>query len=753
MSTLLYRLGRTAFGRPWPVLTGWALVLAGVLAALAINGVSVSSELKIEGTPAQRVLDRVSEEVPEASGGQASVVFTAPEGERLDTPERLTAIAATVQDVYALDQVIDPAAVAAPGDAGAPAPGDGSEASRAETPPYQSLVVDGAPVPGVLVSADGQVALFQFQLTVPYTSLTDAQVNTVLGVVEDAESGTGLTALPSETLQPFEVPVGPAEVVGIAVAAVVLVLALGSLVAAGLPLVTALVGVGIGVGGAYALSGVVEMNSITPVLGLMIGLAVGIDYALFVVNRQRRLILDGGLDAREAAARAVGTAGSAVFFAGMTVIVALIALIVIGITLLTTMALVAGATVLLAVLIALSLLPALLGLVGERICTARARERRRARIEAESHSVADRWVKGVIRFRWLVVGGVVAILGVAAVPAASMDLGIPTGATADRDTAARQSYDAISGGFGEGFNGPLLVTAEPAGPAEGVPPQTIGRLVRDLQQYEGIATVSPVGASEAGDFVVFSVVPTTGPDDEATADLVEALRSDESGIAQQHAVNLGVTGLTAINIDLSEKLAGVTPVYLTIIAVLSMLILLLVFRSVVVPIQATAAFLLSILATFGATTAVFSWGWLSGVFGVDTGGPLVSFLPIMVTGILYGLAMDYQVFLVSSMRDAHVHGYRGVRSVVNGFDQASRVVVAAAVIMISVFSGFIFSHDIMIKQFGFALAFGILVDAFVVRMTLVPAIMAIFGERTWWLPRWLDRLLPNLDIEGDRLLA
>ncbi|MFW5899296.1 MAG: MMPL family transporter, partial [Jiangellaceae bacterium] len=464
-------------------------------------------------------------------------------------------------------------------------------------------------------------------------------------------------------------------------------------------------------------------------------------------------ILDSGLDAREAAARAVGTAGSAVFFAGMTVIVALTALIVIGITLLTTMALVAGVTVLLAVLIALSLLPALLGLVGERICTARARERRRARIEAESHGVADRWVKGVIRFRWRVVGGVVAGLGLVAVPAASMDLGIPTGATADRDTVARQSYDAVSQGFGEGFNGPLLVAAEPAGPAEVVPPQTIGRLTQDLQLHEGIATVSPVGTSESGDYVVFSVIPTTGPDDEATADLVEELRSDDFGIAQQHAVDLGVTGLTAINIDLSEKLASVTPVYLTIIAVLSMLILLLVFRSVVVPIQATAAFLLSILATFGATTVVFSWGWLNGVFGVDTGGPLVSFLPIMVTGILYGLAMDYQVFLVSSMRDAHVHGYHGVRSVVHGFDQASRVVVAAAVIMISVFSGFIFSHDVMIKQFGFALAFGILVDAFLVRMTLVPAIMAIFGERTWWLPRWLDRLLPNLDIEGDRLLA
>ncbi len=218
-------------------------------------------------------------------------------------------------------------------------------------------------------------------------------------------------------------------------------------------------------------------------------------------------------------------------------------------------------------------------------------------------------------------------------------------------------------------------------------------------------------------------------------------------------MQLGVTGFTAIRIDMSDKIAGVLPLYLGIIIVLSILILMLVFRSVVVPIKATAGFLLSILATFGATTAVFQWGWLSGLFGFDTGGPLMSFMPIIVTGILYGLAMDYEVFLVSSMREAHIHGQAARQSVVHGFDQASRVVVAAAIIMVAVFSGFIFSHDIMIKQIGFALAAGILIDAFIVRLTLVPALMAVFDERAWWLPRWLDRLLPDLDIEGDKLLT
>ncbi|MCK5891636.1 MMPL family transporter [Aeromicrobium sp.] len=761
MSTFLYRLGRTAFGRPWLFIAGWLAVLAAVVGAVVINGVNVSSEMKIEGTEAQTVLDRVAEELPAASGGQASVVFTVPGGERLDTPERLAVISDTVNDVYDLEKVVNPLDAALgtgkQGGSGTPqvdAPADppaGTDPGQA--PPYQPLMVDGAPVPGVLVSSNGQVALFQFQFTVASTSLTDDDVTSVIKAAERAEQGTEITVLPSDSLKAIEIPVGIGEVIGLAVAALVLALTLGSLIAAGLPLVTALVGVGIGVGGAYALSTVVEMNSATPVLGLMVGLAVGIDYALFVVNRQRRLILDQGLSAREAAGRAVGTAGSAVFFAGLTVIIALTALTVIGIAMLSTMALVAASTVALAVLIALTLLPALLGLVGERICSGKARARGHARVQAKSHSVANHWVRGAIRFRWPVIAGVIAILGVMAIPAASMNLGIPTGESANQDTAARQSYEAVSQGFGEGFNGPLLVTAEPSGSTDRVTPELTAKLLAEFQGRDDIVLAAPVGVNEAGDLAVFSIIPTSGPGDEATSDLVTSLREPDNDIAQANQVQLGVTGFTAVGIDTSDKLADVLPLYLGIIIVLSILILMLVFRSIVVPLKATAGFLLSILATFGATTAVFQWGWLSSLFGFDTGGPLMSFMPIIVTGILYGLAMDYEVFLVSSMREAHIHGQRARQSTVHGFDQASRVVVAAAIIMVAVFSGFIFSHDIMIKQIGFALAAGILIDAFIVRLTLVPALMAVFDERAWWLPRWLDRLLPDLDIEGDKLLT
>jgi RND superfamily putative drug exporter len=485
----------------------------------------------------------------------------------------------------------------------------------------------------------------------------------------------------------------------------------------------------------------------------MIGLAVGIDYALFIVNRQRRLILGQGLSAKDAASRAVGTAGSAVFFAGLTVIIALCGLAIIRMGFVTTMALVAAATVAVAVLIALSLLPALLGLVGERICSPKAREKGRLRIEREHRGFAHRWVSAVVRFRWPVIIGIVVVLGVLAIPIGSMELGFPSGATANEDSDSRQSYEAVSAGFGEGFNGPLLVVVEPIDASKPITPETLGGVIADLQALEGVSTVLPMSVNESGSMGILNVIPDSGPSDAQTKDLVQKLRAPESSVAQTYGVKLGVTGITAIIIDVSDKLAGVFPLYVAIILGLSLVVLLLVFRSIAVPIKATLGFLLSILATFGLTIAVFQWGWFREVFGFDTGGPLVSFIPIMITGILFGLAMDYEVFLVSSMRESHVHGQRGVAGVVDGFDQSSRVVVAAAVIMVSIFSGFIFGDDVMIKQMGFALAAGIVIDAFIVRMTLVPAVMAVLGERAWWLPKWLDRLLPNLDVEDDKLMA
>ncbi|TYP74510.1 MMPL family transporter [Paenibacillus methanolicus] len=778
MSTFLYKLGRTAYDKPWHFLISWVVILGIVGAMLGINGIHSSSEMKIAGTESQKVLDKLTEELPAASGGQASIVFTAPEGERLDTPERLAAIQKAVGGVYDKDYVINPAELAAAAGASAAAGGQeaqGNAASQAgqdaaaagqastgadqagaaggEAPPYGPLVVDGVPVIGAMIASDASVALFQFQFTEQLTSLPATVPDEVMAAVNAAQEGnTGIGVIPSESLSTMPA-IGSTEAIGIAVAAVVLFITLGSVVAAGLPLLTAIFGVAISIGGAFALSKFVQMTDITPALAVMIGLAVGIDYSLFIVNRQRRMVLDEGLTAREAASRAVGTAGSAVFFAGLTVIIALCGMLVIGIQFLSTMALVAAATVFVTVLLSLTLLPALLGFVGEKICTAKAREAAKKSAKKADQGFANRWAKGTVKFRWLIIAGVIIVLGVAAIPAAKMDLGIPSGASADLDTTARQSYDAITKGFGEGFNGTLLLVAEPKDASAAITPEQLGGLVQELQKHENVSVVTPMGFNESGSMAIVSLIPKTGPTDKETKDLVHDLRDPDSSFAKAANATIGVTGFTAINIDMSAKLAEVFPLYVGIIVVLSLIILLLVFRSIIVPIKATVGFILSILATFGLTTAVYQWGWLHDVFGFDTGGPLLSFMPIMVTGILYGLAMDYQVFLVSSMRESYVHGKRGAESVVNGYEMASRVVLAAAVIMVSVFAGFIFAPDAMIRQIGFALAAGILIDAFIVRMTLVPAIMSVFGDKAWWLPRWLDRLLPNLDVEGDKLIA
>ncbi|MEK4296792.1 MMPL family transporter [Paenibacillus sp. FSL R5-0914] len=779
MSTFLYRLGKSAYTKPWYFLTVWILILGVIGALLGVNGIQSSSEMKIEGTESQKVLDMLVKELPAAAGGQASVAFTAPDGERLDTPERSALILKAINDVYSMDYIINPAELAAQAAAaaGQAAGADPSAAAGGQTAtadpsaaasqtdaagqataavqavPYGPLIVDGAPVPGVMLSADGSIALFQFQFTVQQTSLPSSVPDNVIKAVTEVEqAGSGITAIPSDSLKSTP-SIGSTEAIGVAVAAVVLFITLGSIVAAGLPLITALLGVAISVGGAFALSNIVHMNDITPILAVMIGLAVGIDYSLFIVNRQRRLILDENLSAKEAASRAVGTAGSAVFFAGLTVIIALCGMLVIGIGFLSTMALVAAVSVLITVLLALTLLPALLGLVGERICTAKARSKNVASANKARHGFSHRWANATVKYRWAIIVLVVLVLGTAAIPVTKMELGIPSGASANLDTPARQSYDIISKGFGEGFNGPLLLVAQPNNPSNKISMQTLGKLVQELQMHDNVTLVSPMGVNATGDIAIISLIPKTGPTDTKTRDLVQDLRDPASSLASSNDVTLGVTGFTAINIDMSSKLSDAFPVYIGIIVILSLIILLLVFRSVIVPIKATVGFILSVLATFGLTTAVYQWGWLHSLFGFDTGGPLLSFMPILVTGILYGLAMDYQVFLVSSMREAYVHGRRGNDSVVHGYDLASRVVLAAGVIMVSVFAGFIFAPDAMIKQIGFALAFGILIDAFIIRMTLVPAVMAVFGDKAWWLPKWLDRLLPNLDVEGDKLIA
>lgn len=752
MSTWLYKIGNTAYRKPWHFITGWLIISVIVVSLIGVNGIHISSEMKIEGTESQRILDQLSQELPLAAGGQGSIVFKTTNDERLDLPQRAAAISKAINEIYHLDGVLNPADF----DTGAR---DLNllmmqNASPDQLPPYGYMIMDGVPLPGVLLSSEGTIALFQFQFTKDVHSVPQEVKDAIIKAAKVAGNEAGITVLPSESLLPLELGIGSGEIIGVIVAAIVLWIALGSMVAAGLPLLTALLGVGIGIGGAFSLSSFIEMTSVSAILGLMIGLAVGIDYALFIVNRQRRLILDQKLDSREAASRANGTSGSAVFFAGLTVIIALCGMLVINISFISTMALVAAATVLVNVLLALTLLPAMLGLVGERICSQKARQNNKDKVANVAHNgFSDKWIKGVIKFRWPVIICIIVVLGTASIPILKMDMGIPGAGTANLDTAARQTYDAITEGFGVGFNGPFVLVAEQENSTSKFTPELIIKLVQELNNQDNIAQVSPLGINENGNLAIFSLIPETGPSDPETKQLVKQLRDLDLSILQSNGIRLGVTGFTAINIDMSAKLAAIFPIYIGIIVIFSLIILMLVFRSVVIPIKATIGFLLSILATFGITTGVFQWGWMSSILGIDTSGPLLSFMPIIITGILYGLAMDYQVFLVSSMRESYVHGHLSKEPIIHGYNQASRVVLAAAVIMVSVFAGFIFTDDIMIKQIGYALSLGIFIDAFIVRMTLVPAVMAIFGSKAWWLPKWIDRVLPNLDVEGDKLIT
>lgn len=762
MSTLLYRIGKAAYAKPWYFIAAWVVLLGIIIGLLFANPIRLSNEIRIDGTPAQEVIDTLADSLPEASGGQGIIAFAAPDGERIDDSENLPALIDAVDTIYSTEHVIDAREVMEAELAKGPdsallraatvlAQADAAESSddgEAAVP----LAIDGQPVPGVMVSADGTAALFQFQFDAQTFELPQGTVDGTITAAEKAVSGRDISVLPSSTMIQIPNLIGVGEVIGVLVAALALLITLGSVVAAGLPLTTALTGVAIGVGGAFALSNLIPMHSLTAVLALMLGLAVGIDYALFIVNRQRRLIFDQRLSAHEATGRAVGTAGSAVLFAGMTVIIALMALLVVNVQLVTTMALVATATVALAVLISLTLLPALLGLVGERICSAKARLAAGTASEAgSSHRIAKAWSGFLTKHRFVSAAAAIVIGAVIALPALGMSLGLPAGSSYNTGTPQRESYEVVKASFGDGYNGPLVVVVNTMRAGEPIATEDLAAVYTELKQLDAVAALSLAGLDSTGETAVLSVIPSSGPTDAETTRLVDTIRGQVGDFADDQHVEVGVTGFAALGIDISDRLAQVLPLYIAVVIGLSLIVLLVVFRSIVVPIKATVGFLLSVFATFGATTAVFQWGWFQNLLGIDATGPILSMLPIIVTGVLYGLAMDYEVFLVSSMKEAHVHGHRGREAVTYGFAQASRVVTAAAIIMTSVFAGFVFNEEPMIKQFGFALAIGILVDAFLVRMTLVPAVMAIVGDSAWWLPRWLERILPNLDIEGDKL--
>ncbi|MCE1178351.1 MAG: MMPL family transporter [Micrococcales bacterium] len=557
---------------------------------------------------------------------------------------------------------------------------------------------------------------------------------------------------------------GPGEILGLAMAALVLLVMLGSLVAAGLPLLNAVIGVAVGVLATVALTHWVQMNDITPALAVMLGLAVGIDYTLFLVNRHREQ-LARGVPLEESIARANGTAGSAVLFAGMTVFVALAALFVTGMPFLTILGLSAAGTVAVAVLVALTLTPALLHIMGSRVLSARSRRRLREELEREDEMAAEAarthheppatgWGGLVTTHPHVVMAIVTGLLVLLAIPAASLRLGLPDGGTDSSDSTGYKTYSTIADSFGAGANGPIVAVGKVAQPKDAAATDALSlRLGERLKETAGVEFVLPIGASSDQDTIAYQIVPTTGPGEEATVDLVGNLRAMAPSIERDTGVDVGFTGQTVANIDISDRLGDALPIYLAVVVGISLLLLLLVFRSIVVPLLATGGFLLSVAAAFGAVVAVYQWGWLGSLFAVEHPSSILSFLPTLVIGVLFGLAMDYQMFLVTGMREAWAHGQDAHTAVRTGFSHGARVVTAAALIMASVFAGFIHADMTMIRPIGFALAIGVLIDAFLVRMTATPAVMHLLGEKAWYLPRWLDRILPDLDVEGTKLAA
>ncbi|WP_313546955.1 MMPL family transporter [Corynebacterium sp.] len=826
MAKFLFRVGRWSYLNKWKVIIAWVLLLAGVGGAAAALMKPMTSEFSISGTPAIEATYRTVELFPEggnpANAASVNLVFKAPDGEKLSDPENSEAIDEVI--TYLEDNL---------------AMGDTMRFGNPIefSPEFEQGIVDqfaemGLPEEAAredadnlsMVNEDETIAYttFNFDAESPYSVeqsdkdiVTDAMnIGRDLGLqVEAGGAGFGDEIAVNTT----------SELIGIGVAFLVLIFTFGSLVSAGMPLISAVVGVGLGSLGLFIATHWIELNNITPVLAVMIGLAVGIDYALFILSRYRseRETKDGP----DAAGMAAGTAGSSVVFAGATVFIALFALIVANIGFLTAMGLAAAGTVAISVVVALTLIPALLGVLGDKAFAGRipgvAGNRRRAKknkankqdmksaqlanevgvagdpiadaefaaaapAEAEpvkgkfrmTPTMGNRWVRLVRKMPGVVMAFVVLSLGALSAPVLNMELSLPADTTSNPDTTQRKAADLLSEGFYPGINGPFLVIVDaenintesaalqPLMAAQGEE-STVEEQAQlssymytadALKRVGGVRHAQIVGLSEDGQAAQIMVSPQTSPTDAATVGVASALREATSRIEDATGAELGMTGLTAVQLDITERLEEAMPLYLALVVGLAILLLFLVFRSLLVPLVAALGFLLSVGSAFGLTVLV----WQEGLWDlVPAPGPLISFMPIFLIGVTFGLAMDYQVFLVTRMREHYSHTggepspgspYSGVdESTIVGFTQGARVVTAAAIIMISVFVAFINQPLPFIQIFGFALAVAVFFDAFFIRMSLVPATMFLMGKATWWLPKWMDKAMPPLDIEGTAL--
>ena len=745
MSTFLAALGRWSYRHSWRVIISWILLLGLAGTGAIVLGTGTDNSFSIPGTESEAGIEQLARTFPQVSGTSAQLVIVTDDKAPIEEAPYREAITTAVTEFEALPQV------------------------SAANDPFSEMV-------NGLVSPEGDAAIVRLQFDGQTSDVTPTTLDRLEEITAELQAALpeGSVAALGGDLFSQDIPaLSITEAIGLIIALLVLIVTFRSFVVAGLPLLTALLGVGLSMAFIFFATAFAPISATTPLLALMLGLAVGIDYTLFIVARHQDQVREG-VELEESAARATGTAGSAVVFAGVTVLIALVGLSFANIPFLTTMGIAAAAAVAISVLVAVTLTPALLGLVKGRIVGRPPRATRRARRKAvgapagASDAAAPatatpkvpfsrRWVRLVMKHPIVTTVAVVAGLGLAAVPLSGIALALPNAGMLPADSQARQSYDLASEHFGEGFNGPLILTGTIVTSTD--PLGLMNELADDVAKLPGVETIALATPNETADTGIVQVIPTTAPDAPATADLVRELRAQHDRWLDEYGIDVKVTGFTAVAIDISDRLgAALIPFALFVIG-LSLVLLTIVFRSLWVPIKATLGYLLSVGAAFGAVGAVFGWGWFADALNVSTIGPIISFLPILLMGVLFGLAMDYEVFLVARMREDFVHRRRehphedpnvSARAAIeSGFVGSARVVTAAALIMFAVFAAFVPDGDHNIKPIALGLAVGVAVDAFVVRMTLVPAVLALLGARAWWMPKWLGRVLPHFDVEGE----
>ncbi|MFG1664086.1 MMPL family transporter [Streptomyces sp. Y7] len=706
MNRLTRRIGDASARRPWMTIAAWVAALALVLPLAAVAGGSFVDDLVAPGSQSEEAMELLEERFPEASGGSAMAVFAVPEGERIDGHRpAVEAAVARISDVERVATVTDPFAAGN-------------------------------------VSPDGRIAFAQVAFDVPAMEVAPGQITALGHAIEPVRDDGVVAELGGDAVFiNAETPTSGAEAAGLLTALVILVVAFGTLVAALVPVALALVAVAAGLGSVALLAHAMDVSTAAPTIGAMIGLGVGIDYALFIVARCRENRA-AGQDNSTALSNAMASSGAAVLFAGGTVVVAMSALALTGLGFLTSIGLSTSLVVLFAVATALTLLPALLTLLGERIHKERRRRLLPRRVKGPEHPQRTAWWRFAHRVSgrpWPYLLAASAALLALTVPALRMETGFPDAGNDATGTTHRRAYDLLAEGFGPGFNAPLMIVADLRSP--GVDAAGIPGLSRRVAGDPGIATVGEPRFSVQGDTVVLPTIPTTAPADPATSDTLARVRDLVPD-------NVAVSGLTAMTDDLTGQLTDTLPVFVAAILVVSFLLLMLVFRSVVVPLKAAMMNLLSIGAAYGVVVAVFQWGWLSGLFNLDETLPIASPLPTIFFAVLFGLSMDYEVFLLSRVREEYDATGDPTEAVARGMSVTGRVITSAALIMAVVFLSFVANPSPLVKMMGLGLATAIVLDATVVRMVLVPAAMALLGRAAWWLPRPLDRRLPRVAVEA-----